>query len=78
MSEHDGASSPRRFDGRLVATVIATILLAWFAIANWQHVEIRFWVLTVHAPLTLVIAVAAALGGFVAWVARRRRTGGHD
>ena len=44
----------------------------WFAIANWQRVEIHFWVLTAHASLTVVIAVSAVLGGFVTWLARRR------
>ncbi len=64
--------SPRRFDSRQVSTVVAAVLLVWFAIANWQHVEIHFWVLTVHASLTVVIAVSAVLGGFVTWFARRR------
>jgi len=34
--------SPRRFDSRQVSTAVAAILLAWFAIANWQRVEIHF------------------------------------
>jgi uncharacterized integral membrane protein len=71
----EGGKSPRRFDGQQVATVAAVLLLVWFAIANWQRVEIRFWVLTVHAPLTLVIAVAAVLGGLVGGLIRRRRSG---
>jgi uncharacterized integral membrane protein len=69
--QHAGGS-PRRFDSRQVSTVVAAILLAWFAIANWQRVEIHFWIVTAHASLTLVIAVSAVLGGFVTWLARRR------
>jgi uncharacterized integral membrane protein len=73
MAEHEqSGGSPRRFDSRQVSTVVAGVLLLWFAIANWQHVEIHFWVVTIHASLTVVIAVSAVLGGFVTWLARRR------
>jgi uncharacterized integral membrane protein len=76
MAEHEqSGGSPRRFDSRQVATVVAAVLLLWFAIANWQRVEIHFWVITVHASLTVVIAVSAVLGGFVTWLARRRARG---
>jgi uncharacterized integral membrane protein len=70
--EPKAGGSPRRFDSRQVSTVVAAILLPWFAIANWQRVEIHFWIVTVHASLTVVIAVSAVLGGFVTWLARRR------
>lgn len=66
--------SPARFDGRQIATVLAALLLIWFAIANWQRVEIHFWIITVHAALTLVIAVSAVLGGFVVLATRRVRS----
>jgi uncharacterized integral membrane protein len=72
MADHGSDGSPRRFDGRQVSTVVAAILLAWFAISNWQRVEIHFWIVTAHAPLTLVIAVSAVLGGFVVWLTKRR------
>jgi uncharacterized integral membrane protein len=73
MADHEeSGGSPRRFDSRQVSTVVAAVLLLWFAIANWQRVEIHFWVLTAHASLTVVIAVSAVLGGFVTWLARRR------
>ena len=73
MSDHEhGDRSPRRFDSRQVSTAVAVILLVWFAISNWQRVEIHFWVISAHAPLTIVIAVSAGLGGFVAWLTRRR------
>jgi uncharacterized integral membrane protein len=65
--------SPARFNSRQIATVVAAFLLIWFAIANWQRVEIHFWIITVHAALTLVIAVSAVLGGFVVLAMRRRR-----
>lgn len=73
MTDHQpSGGSPRRFDSRQVSTAVAAILLAWFAIANWQRVEIHFWIITAHASLTVVIAVSAVLGGFVTWLARRR------
>ena len=73
MADHEqSGDSPRRFDGRQVSTVVAAVLLLWFAIANWQRVEIHFWVLTARTSLTVVIAVSAVLGGFVTWLARRR------
>ena len=71
-NQEPSGKSPRRLDTRQVSTIVAGILLAWFAIANWQRVEIHFWVITVHASLTIVIAVSAVLGGFVTWLARRR------
>ena len=70
--------SPARFNGRQIATVVAALLLIWFAIANWQRVEIHFWVITVHAALTLVIAVSAVLGGFVVLATRRVRARRED
>ncbi|HEV3212406.1 MAG TPA: LapA family protein [Acidimicrobiales bacterium] len=73
MTDHEApGKSPRRLDTQQVSTIVAGILLAWFAIANWQRVEIHFWVISAHASLTVVIAVSAVLGGFVTWLARRR------
>ena len=64
--------APRRLDSRRILALIAAVLLAWFALANLQQVTIRFWVTSARAPLVLVVVVAAALGGFVEWLARRR------
>ena len=73
MTDHQSeGGAPRRLDRHQIATIAAAILLLWFAIANWQHVTIHFWIMTAHAPLTLVIAVSAALGGFMIWLAKRR------
>ena len=63
----------RRVDARQVMIVVAAVLLAWFAIGNWQSVTIHFWLSTTKAPLFVVIAVAALLGGLVTRLARRRR-----
>lgn len=74
--DEQSGRSPARFDRRQVATVVAAILLVWFAISNWQRVGIHFWIVSAHASLTVVIAVSAALGGFVVWVTRRRARAG--
>ena len=38
MADHEqSGDSPRRFDSRQVSTVVAAVLLLWFAIANWQR-----------------------------------------
>jgi len=73
VTDHQSeGGAPRRLDRHQIATIVAAILLLWFAVANWQRVTIHFWIVTVHASLTLVIAVSAALGGFVIWLANRR------
>jgi uncharacterized integral membrane protein len=66
-------STPRRIDRNQILIAVAAVLLAWFAIGNWQSVTIHFWLSTTKAPLVLVIVVSALLGGFVTRLARRRR-----
>jgi uncharacterized integral membrane protein len=63
----------RRFDNRHILTGAAAVLLLWFAVSNWQSVEIHFWVSSSRAPLFIVVLVAAALGGVVTRLAARRR-----
>ncbi|HEY8081791.1 MAG TPA: LapA family protein [Acidimicrobiales bacterium] len=63
---------PSRVDTRMVLMAAAAILLLWFALANLHSVQINFWVTSTKAPLFAVIVLAAALGGFVAWLVRRR------
>lgn len=65
-------STERRVDSRQVLILVAAVLLAWFAIGNWQSVTIHFWLSTTKAPLVIVIAVSALLGGLVTRLARRR------
>ncbi len=63
----------RKIDNRHVVTAVAAVLLVWFAVVNWQSVEIRFWVSSAKAPLFVVIVVSAVLGGGVVKLAARRR-----
>ena len=77
--ENPSAPARRRLEPRTVGAVIAGLLLLWFAAANWQSVSIRFWISSERAPVVVVIVVAAALGGFVVWLAGRwRRPKGRD
>jgi uncharacterized integral membrane protein len=62
----------RRPDSRQVLIVVATVLLVWFAVSNWQSVTIHFWLSTTKAPVFLVIVVSALLGGLVTRLTRRR------
>ena len=73
MAKTPSSGTPmRRPDTRQILTVLAVALLVWFALGNWQSVEIHFWVTSSKAPLFIVILVAALLGGFVMWFARKR------
>jgi uncharacterized integral membrane protein len=60
---------------RVVITGIAVVLLIWFAVANFQHVKIHFWLTTSGAPLIVVIVISAFLGAAASglWSRRRRR-----
>jgi uncharacterized integral membrane protein len=65
----------RRRDVRLVVTGVALVLLVWFAAANFQDVQIHFWVTTKAAPLIVVVAISGFLGASAAglWSRLRRR-----
>lgn len=63
----------RKPDSRQILIVVATALLVWFAVSNWQSVTIHFWLSTTKAPVVVVIAVAAVLGAVVTRLAGRRR-----
>lgn len=69
-------------DVRLVAAGVMLVLLVWFAVANFQDVQIRFWVTTTAAPLIVVIVISGFLGAAAAglWtrLRRRRRAGSSD
>jgi uncharacterized integral membrane protein len=71
-------STSRRIDRHQILIAVAAVLLAWFAIGNWQSVTIHFWLSTTKAPLVLVIVVSALLGGFVTRLARRRHRSPRD
>jgi uncharacterized integral membrane protein len=63
----------RKLDNHQIFTLLAVVLLTWFAVSNWQSVEIHFWVTSAKAPLFIVILVAAVLGGVVVRLAARMR-----
>ena len=69
----DGAPRIRRQDIRLVAIGVVAVLLVWFALDNFQDVQIHFWVQTARAPLVVVILISGILGALVGALIRRRR-----
>jgi uncharacterized integral membrane protein len=73
MPDDQTPKQTRRPDSRQVLIVVATALLVWFAVTNLQSVQIHFWLSSTKAPVVLVIAVSALLGGFVTRFAFRRR-----
>lgn len=75
------AGRDRGRNARLIVTGIAVVLLVWFALVNFQTVRIRFWVVSDHAPLILVIVISGVLGAGVSGLwsrVRRRRAGGRS
>ena len=62
----------RRHQARLVAVVVAVVLLAWFALANLRRVRIDFWVFNRQAPLILVILISGLLGALITFLVMRR------
>jgi uncharacterized integral membrane protein len=63
----------KRKDGWTISALIAVLLLIWFAAVNSGSVGVHFWVVSVHAPLIVVIIAAALLGALVVELWRRAR-----
>lgn len=77
MSDDDHSrSSGRGPDARQVLTLAAVVLLVWFAAINSESVRISFWLSSTRAPVVVVIALSAILGGVATRLAGRRRHGG--
>jgi uncharacterized integral membrane protein len=64
----------RRRQVRLIAIVVAVIVLGWFAVANTRKVQIDFWVFHRQAPLILVILISGLLGALIALLIMRRKS----
>jgi uncharacterized integral membrane protein len=63
-------------DGRnlkaLIVPAIALGLVGWFALTNFQDVEVNVWLFRTTAPLFIVIVLCLLLGLGVGYVAGRR------
>jgi uncharacterized integral membrane protein len=68
-----GRSVDRKRQGRMVAILVAGILLGWFALANIRKVQIDFWVFHRQAPLIVVILISGLLGALITFLVMRRK-----
>jgi uncharacterized integral membrane protein len=69
----DGKGVDRKRQGRMVAILVAGILLGWFALANIRKVQIDFWVFHRQAPLIVVIVISGLLGALITFLIMRRK-----
>jgi uncharacterized integral membrane protein len=56
----------------MVPAVVALALVAWFALTNFQDVEVNFWIVKTTAPLFVVIVLCVLLGLGAGYLAGRR------
>jgi len=56
-----------------IASIVAGVLLVWFAIDNSSSVNVHFWIHTVSAPLIIVIVLASVLGALIIALWKRSR-----
>jgi uncharacterized integral membrane protein len=68
-----GQATDRRRSVTLVAVAVATILLVWFAVANFRKVKIDFWIYDRQAPLIVVILISGLLGALITALVMRRK-----
>ena len=62
--------------GVRIAALVVAALIVWFAVANFQDVEVKFFFVTTTMPLFIVIVGTLLLGlagGYLAGRRRRRR-----
>jgi hypothetical protein len=73
MTEEPKQSQEREIPWRLIAFVVALVLLVWFGLANHQYVHVHFWLTTRRVRLSYALFVAALLGVAVGWFGARSR-----
>lgn len=56
----------------LIIPAIALGLVGWFALTNFQDVEVNVWLFKTTAPLFIVIVLCLVLGLGVGYLAGRR------
>jgi uncharacterized integral membrane protein len=70
---NEDASNSRRFGPAFVVVGVLVALLAAFALANLDDVEVDFVVASATPPLIAVIALCALLGFVIGWFVGRHR-----
>ena len=78
MSDHGERQAPqgRRQKSdrpKVIATLIAGLLLVWFIAANSQEVSVTWWVFSTQTSLIVVILIAAILGAGITYFFTRVR-----
>lgn len=66
------AKGNRRRDVRLVVTGILFALGVWFALANTQEVNIKFWFVTTRTSVVSALAITAVFGAGIGFLLGRR------
>ena len=69
--ERSTASEGRNLKA-MVPAIVAVGLVAWFALTNFQDVEVNFWIVKTTAPLFVVIVLCVLLGLGIGYLAGRR------
>jgi uncharacterized integral membrane protein len=68
----------RRQQVRLIAVIVALVLLVWFALANFHRTRIEFWVFHRDVPVILVIVISGLLGALITALIMRRKPKGSE
>ena len=58
---------------RITIGALALAAVLWFAVANFQRVEVDWFIVTTSSPLVFVIVVSAVLGALVDRLIRWQR-----
>jgi uncharacterized integral membrane protein len=71
------ASERARLSVQVFIGALALSAVIWFAVANFQRVEVDWFLVTTSSPLVFVIVLSAVLGALVdrliRWRSARRR-----
>ena len=73
MTDEHRPTEERNIPWRLIAIVVAVVLLVWFGLGNRQYVHVHFWLTTRRVRLSFALLVAALLGAAIGWFAARSR-----
>lgn len=67
----------RRISAKWILVLLIVAAGLWFILVNTQHVKVKLWVQTVHAPMWLVLLCTLAAGIILGWLLALRRRRPH-